>query len=60
MEKILNFDQKKDLDGELIDKLKIILLGCAEVGKTSLIMQYMNNNFREEYYPTKNIVYTLI
>jgi GTPase SAR1 family protein len=50
------FDKKKFIDGNIIPKFKLILLGSGGVGKTSLIMQYINNNFREEYYPTKDLM----
>ncbi len=44
------------LNGNQLPKFRIIFLGNAHVGKTSLIMRYMNNNFKDEYYPTKDIM----
>ena len=43
-------------DGKTIIKFVLIFIGDAEVGKTSIIMQYMNNCFRPDYYPTKDFV----
>lgn len=50
------YDNNKYHEGELFPKFRIILLGNSQVGKTSLIMQFMNRNFREEYFPSKEIV----
>jgi len=46
--------------GKSISKFRVILLGNQLVGKTSLIVQYLNNQFNDEYFPTKDIVYLLI
>ena len=46
--------------GKSISKFRVILLGNQNVGKTSLIIQYLNNQFKEEYFPTKDIVYIYI
>jgi len=46
--------------GKSISKFRVILLGNQGVGKTSLIIQYLNNQFNEEYFPTKDIVYIYI
>ena len=43
--------------GKSISKFRVILLGNQSVGKTSLIIQYLNNQFKEEYCPTKDIMY---
>jgi GTPase SAR1 family protein len=43
-------------DGTFIPKFRIVLLGCSEVGKTNLIMRYVNNTFRKEYNSTKSLV----
>ena len=43
------------LHGKDVPKFRIIVLGASEVGKTSLILQYLNNTFKEKYYPTKEI-----
>ena len=50
------FDHKKFHEGEIYPKFRVILLGNSQVGKTSLIMQFMNHNFREEYFPSKELV----
>jgi GTPase SAR1 family protein len=50
------YDKKKYTDGNLIPKLRAVLLGNSKVGKTSLIMRYLNRNYREEYFPTKELV----
>lgn len=47
---------RQGLDGKGIPKFCLLFIGNAEVGKSSIIMQYMNNNFREDYYPTKEFV----
>ena len=43
-------------DGKTLYKFRLIMLGDSTVGKTSLITQYLNNNFRNEYYPTRDLV----
>ncbi len=43
--------------GNKIFKFRLILLGNQNVGKTSLIVQFINNIFLEEYFPTKDLVY---
>lgn len=58
MEKVFNEHSYKD--GRLIPKFRIIVLGSKEVGKTSLLNQYLSNNFREEYNPTKNLMYIYV
>lgn len=50
------FDQKMFQDGNKVPKIKAVLLGNSNVGKTSLITRYLNNEFREVVYPTKDIV----
>ena len=47
---------ERKIDGKLNPKFRMILLGSKKVGKTSLINQMINNNFREDYYPTKDLV----
>lgn len=44
------------LDGNLNPKYRMIVLGTKKVGKTSLINVFINNNFRDEYYPTKDLM----
>jgi GTPase SAR1 family protein len=51
-----SYDPKRYIDGNRLPKFRVILLGNSKVGKTSLIERYMNHNFREEYFPTKEIV----
>ena len=48
------------LNGEFLPKFRIIILGCSKVGKTNLVMRYINNTFRNDYYPSKNILYIKI
>ena len=47
---------RQGLDGKAIPKFCLLFLGNSEVGKTSIIMQYMNNCFRQDYYPTKDLM----
>ncbi len=42
-------------DGTFLPKFRIIFVGCSRVGKTNLIMRYVNNTFRKDYYPTKEL-----
>jgi GTPase SAR1 family protein len=42
-------------DGKKLQKFRIIFLGNAEVGKTSIINQFINNSFRDTYFPTKEL-----
>ena len=51
------YNKQRFSDGNTYSKFRVILIGDAYVGKTSLIMRYMNNNFRDEYFPTKEIMY---
>ena len=44
------------IKGDLNHKFRLILIGVREVGKTCIINQYINNQFREEYYPTKDLM----
>lgn len=48
------------IPGNKIFKFRLILLGNQNVGKTSLLVQFINNIFSEEYFPTKDIVYVKI
>ena len=43
-------------DGIKNPKFRIILIGNKQVGKTIIINQFINNQFRNEYYPTKDLV----
>ncbi|KZT13062.1 uncharacterized protein LAESUDRAFT_638844 [Laetiporus sulphureus 93-53] len=51
------------MPGELLRKRKIAVLGSRSVGKSSLVIQFIENHFVESYYPTiestfnKNINY---
>lgn len=40
-----------------LKKFRIMILGNKCVGKTNLIAQFINNVFREEYYPTSGFMY---
>ena len=44
------------LDGNLNPKYRLIVLGSKKVGKTSLINLLINNNYRDVYYPTKDLM----
>jgi GTPase SAR1 family protein len=48
----------KYVEGEKLNKIRVIFLGNQKVGKTSLIMRYMNHYFRSDYFPTNEIMYT--
>jgi GTPase SAR1 family protein len=50
------FDPKIYLDGNQFPKFRAMLLGNSKVGKTSLLNRYMNHCFRDEYYPTKELM----
>jgi GTPase SAR1 family protein len=50
------FDSKKYINGDNIPKFRAIILGNSKVGKTSLIMRYMNHFFRDEYFPTRELM----
>lgn len=39
-------------NGNNLSKLKLILLGNKEVGKTSIINRIVNNDFKSSYFPT--------
>lgn len=34
------------------NEIKIVVLGAATVGKSSVTLRYINNEFREDYDPT--------
>ncbi|PSR75038.1 hypothetical protein PHLCEN_2v9368 [Hermanssonia centrifuga] len=40
------------MPGELLKKRKIAVLGSRSVGKSSLVIQFIENHFVESYYPT--------
>jgi hypothetical protein len=44
-------------DALRLPKFRILVLGNSEVGKTSIIDQFVNNHFRDTYCPTKEIKY---
>jgi len=44
-------------DSQNLTKFRIVLLGDPNVGKTSIITQFINNSFRESYFPTSEIKY---
>jgi GTPase SAR1 family protein len=50
-----NRDEEKG-EEEVTNKYRIFMAGNVGVGKTCLINRYINNSFRKEYYPTKDLV----
>ena len=48
--------QMDKISSENITKLRLMLLGNLGVGKTSIITQFINNSFREAYFPTNDIM----
>ncbi|KAF9782271.1 small GTPase superfamily [Thelephora terrestris] len=40
------------MTGDILKKRKIAVLGSRSVGKTSLVIKFIDNNFIESYYPT--------
>lgn len=40
------------MPGELLNRRKIAVLGSRSVGKSSLVIQFIENHFVESYYPT--------
>jgi GTPase SAR1 family protein len=50
------YDQKIFQDGNKLPRVRAILLGNSNVGKTSLITRYVNKEFREVVYPTKDVM----
>ncbi len=49
-----NFE-KIHKSSEMLTKFRIMLLGNSSVGKTSIITQFINNTFRDSYFPTSEI-----
>ncbi|EJF62797.1 hypothetical protein DICSQDRAFT_135064 [Dichomitus squalens LYAD-421 SS1] len=46
------------MTGELLTQRKIAVLGSRSVGKSSLVIQFIENHFVESYYPTIEGVFT--
>ncbi|EIN10912.1 hypothetical protein PUNSTDRAFT_51486 [Punctularia strigosozonata HHB-11173 SS5] len=46
------------MPGELLKKRKIAVLGSRSVGKSSLVVQFVDNQFVDSYYPTIESTYT--
>jgi len=42
------------------ENYKVLVLGQAKTGKTSIIKRFINNEFKEEYTPTNNIDFSII
>lgn len=42
------------IEGVNLYNFKIIFIGSAKTGKTSLINKYVNNIFIDKYFPTKD------
>ena len=49
-------DLEKLVDSKLSKTYKICLIGAKEVGKTSILVRLLNNNFNEKYFPTKKLI----
>ena len=50
-----NFD-RYHRNGNEEKKFRLLFIGCAGVGKTSLITRYINNMMSTSYQPTDSIV----
>ncbi|OBZ76613.1 GTP-binding protein rhb1 [Grifola frondosa] len=46
------------MPGDILKKRKIAVLGARSVGKSSLVIQYIENHFVESYYPTIESTFT--
>ncbi|KAI0723103.1 small GTPase superfamily [Earliella scabrosa] len=46
------------MPGDILNKRKIAVLGSRSVGKSSLVIQFIENHFVESYYPTIESVFT--
>ncbi|KAI0824743.1 small GTPase superfamily [Trametes gibbosa] len=46
------------MPGDILNKRKIAVLGSRSVGKSSLVIQFIQNHFVESYYPTIESVFT--
>jgi GTPase SAR1 family protein len=47
-------------NGPILPKYRIVILGSSKVGKTNLIIRYLNNTFQDEYNPTNGLEYNFI
>ncbi|KAH9849973.1 small GTPase superfamily [Lenzites betulinus] len=45
------------MPGDILNKRKIAVLGSRSVGKSSLVIQFIQNHFVESYYPTIESVF---
>ncbi|RPD80675.1 hypothetical protein L226DRAFT_452674 [Lentinus tigrinus ALCF2SS1-7] len=45
------------MPGDILNKRKIAVLGSRSVGKSSLVIQFIENHFVESYYPTIESVF---
>ena len=50
-------DMDKDTDTDNLERIKIIILGESNVGKTSLASQFVNETFDSNYFPTPSFSY---
>ena len=44
------------IEGNLLKNFKIIFIGSSKVGKSSIINKYINHNFIDNYFPTKDFI----
>ncbi|MBD3228928.1 MAG: GTP-binding protein [Candidatus Lokiarchaeota archaeon] len=49
------FPEKKEFDEKSFYKFKILIVGDAGVGKTSIVLRYTNRAFRRSYIPTLGV-----
>ena len=51
----MEMDLDKIIEYKIQSTYKICFIGEKEVGKTSLIMRFLNNNYNNKYFPTKKL-----
>jgi len=48
-------DLEKLVESKILNTYKVCIIGCKQVGKTSLLLRFLNNSFTEKYFPTKKL-----